>query len=89
MKNKLLILCLVLFGLGCQPRFKNPSFVQWYGPIVPSWIEANSSHRNIVLFFKTRNCHACKLMEQTTLENSRIIYLLNNKFIPVIVDDYR
>jgi thioredoxin-related protein len=57
--------------------------VKWRQPIVRTLLEAEQSHKPIMMYFHLDGCPYCLLMEQNTLQTAEIIEKLNANFIPV------
>jgi thioredoxin-related protein len=62
--------------------------VNWRGMEAASLKEATSKDKIIILFFSIADCKYCEEMDSVTLQNEKIIKLLNDNFIPIkIVGD--
>ena len=93
--KKIFVLFLILI-LGCSST--NHGFVSYetkndYKEPKIGWIDyspgtvsvAKKQKKPIIFYFKSNNCDECDQMQEFTLSDSLVIYLINNNFTPILV----
>lgn len=65
---------------------KEEKIILWrdFNPL--SFIEAKMKHRIVVMVFTSPDCKPCSVMKETTFKNAKVIELLNNDFVPVLIE---
>lgn len=60
--------------------------VAWAGNIISAKKLANSSDKNILLFFTGEWCSSCQIMKREVFADEEVMKLINSQVIPVMID---
>ena len=72
------------FAVNTPSRSHNT--IQWQAYSQDSFYKAKKEHRLILLFGFTDWCPWCKKMRATTLQDSTVIKLINDHFVPIALN---
>ena len=91
--RKLNSIALIFFILLTTLMFCNlsnaadkPSTIKWVSYSNNIFKSAQSKHKQILIFGKAEWCHWCQQMKSDVFIDPQVIQLINEKYIPVIVD---
>ena len=76
------IWALVLLGLPCISQ----AGVAWRGWDIAAFNQARQQNRPIIVNVGHEGCTACRMMEENTFSDPRVIALMNEQFVPIQVD---
>ncbi|MEZ6062465.1 MAG: thioredoxin family protein [Planctomycetaceae bacterium] len=76
-----------LFAFALLPQSPcRAADVRWEKDLESALQSANRSNRLVLLKFTADWCGYCKKMEKTTFADDSVVRLVNNRFVPVLVD---
>jgi uncharacterized protein len=69
-----------------SPRTNRAHEIHWRAWSAPSFAEAVSSNKPVLLNLTAVWCHWCHMMDETTYSDPDLIQLINDKMVPIRVD---
>lgn len=96
MKKILYIICLILsiFAIGCSSgAVQKPEVpvvkqeIIWHEYSEKSFSLAEEQNKPVFLVFTASWCSACRYYNKKFLSNQEIVYIINQYYIPIKVDD--